>query len=391
MLQFIPGTDFITSGFGAIPRYDNMFGGGDFDVTELDDWYVLQRDMQIDGGIVPVREDEVLRVRELGARAVQAVFGALNFAPISDAEVAAAITAFSSQDMPDRDRIADIESAMSLLEGSLTVMDVIKALENEGYRDIAENVLEMQRQRARGDYLQPSAIFDKNFQVKSALTDPNDYCGPGTGYRVEGERWSALQDLPQAWEPRNYLEKIISQDETPWFEESGPAQIGKQPEVVIALSPTFGVQIRQSLGGLNLREVLLSILNSIREEGITSRIIRVFHTSDVAFIGHCGAQLSGSGVAIGMQSKGTTVIHHRDLTPLENLELFPQAPNMDLDNYSQIGRNAARYALEKQTSPVAVKIDNTVRLRLIVQTALLQRFEANCIQPDRQPVELKMI
>ena len=72
MLQFIPGTDFITSGFGAIPRYDNMFGGGDFDVTELDDWYVLQRDMQIDGGIVPVREDEVLRVRERGAKAVQA-------------------------------------------------------------------------------------------------------------------------------------------------------------------------------------------------------------------------------------------------------------------------------------------------------------------------------
>jgi len=55
-----------------------MFGGGDFDVTELDDWYVLQRDMQIDGGIVPVREDDVLRVRELGARAVQAVFGALD-------------------------------------------------------------------------------------------------------------------------------------------------------------------------------------------------------------------------------------------------------------------------------------------------------------------------
>ena len=179
----------------------------DFDVTELDDWYVLQRDMQIDGGIVPVREDDVLRVRELGARAVQAVFRALDLAPISDAEVEAAITAFSSQDMPDRDRIVDIESAMSLLEGPLTVMDVIKALENAGYRDIAENVLEMQRQRAIGDYLQPSAIFDKNFRVKSALTDPNDYCGPGTGYRVEGERWSALQYLPQAWEPRNILKQ----------------------------------------------------------------------------------------------------------------------------------------------------------------------------------------
>jgi len=163
------------------------------------------------------------------------------------------------------------------------------------------------------------------------------------------------------------------------------------PEVVIALSPTFGDQIRQSLGGLNLRKVLISVLNGIQEEGIPSRIVRVFHTSDVAFIGHCGAQLSGSGVAVGRQTKGTTVIHHRDLAPLENLELFPQAPNMDLDNYSEIGRNAARYALEKLTSPVTVKIDNTVRLRLILQTVLLQRFEADNIEPDRRPVELKMI
>jgi len=231
------------------------------------------------------------------------IYAMLGLTPISDAEVAAAITAFSSQDMPDRDRIVDIESAMRLLEGSLTVMDVIKALENSGYRDIAENILEMQRQRAIGDYLQPSAIFDKNFRVKSALTDPNDYCGPGTGYRVEGERWSVLQDLPQAWDPRGYLDKIITRDEPPWFEELGPAQAGKGPEVIIALSPTFGVQIRQSLGGLNLREVLMSVINSIQEEGIPSRIVRVYHTSDVAFIGHCGAQLSGSGVALGIQTK----------------------------------------------------------------------------------------
>ena len=61
MCQFIPGADFVTSGYGGIPRYDNMFAGGNFDVTELDDWYVLQRDLQVDGGIVPAREEEVLR------------------------------------------------------------------------------------------------------------------------------------------------------------------------------------------------------------------------------------------------------------------------------------------------------------------------------------------
>lgn len=38
MLQFLPGTDFITSGYSAMPRKDNMFGGGNFDADDMDDW-----------------------------------------------------------------------------------------------------------------------------------------------------------------------------------------------------------------------------------------------------------------------------------------------------------------------------------------------------------------
>lgn len=88
-------------------------------------------------------------------------------------------------------------------------------------------------------------------------------------------------------------------------------------------------------------------------------MVRIRHTSGCAFIGHAGARLSGSGVAVGIQSKGTVVVHQRDLAPLENLELFSQAPNLELENYRQIGRNAACYALGKPIAPVPVKIDNT--------------------------------
>ena len=185
MLQFIPGTDFITSGYGAIPRYDNMFGGGNFDVTEMDDWSVIQRDMVVDGGITSPKESEVMKVRERAARAIQAVFDALDFAQISETEVQAAITAYNSEDMPDRDKVADIKAAQMLLNGPITVIQVIQALEQTGYHDIAENLLEMQRQRVIGDYLQPAAIFDKDFNALSALTDPNDYAGPGSGYRLD--------------------------------------------------------------------------------------------------------------------------------------------------------------------------------------------------------------
>jgi len=34
--------------------------------------------------------------------------------------------------------------------------------------------------------------------VLSAVNDPNDYQGPGTGYRLSGERWERLKDIPQA-------------------------------------------------------------------------------------------------------------------------------------------------------------------------------------------------
>src|SRR4026209_1999925 len=69
MLQFLPGTDFIFSGFSSMPREDNLFGGGNFDADDLDDYNVLQRDMQVDGGLQPVTEPEALAVRRRAAQA----------------------------------------------------------------------------------------------------------------------------------------------------------------------------------------------------------------------------------------------------------------------------------------------------------------------------------
>ena len=77
MGQFLPGTDFVTSGYSVMPRRDNTFGGGNFDADDLDEWLTVQRDWQVDAGIEPVSEDEVLRVRERAAHAVQAVFDEL--------------------------------------------------------------------------------------------------------------------------------------------------------------------------------------------------------------------------------------------------------------------------------------------------------------------------
>ena len=40
MLQFLPGTDYIFSGYSVMPREDNLFGGGNFDASDFDDYNV---------------------------------------------------------------------------------------------------------------------------------------------------------------------------------------------------------------------------------------------------------------------------------------------------------------------------------------------------------------
>jgi propanediol dehydratase medium subunit len=121
-----------------------------------------------------------------------------------------------------------------------------------------------------------------------------------------------------------------------------------------------------------------------------ARVIRVTHTSDVAFIGKRGAELSGSGIAIGIQSRGTTVIHQRDLFPLQNLELFPQAPVIDLQTYRNIGRNAARYGKGDTPAPVAQFNDQMARPKYQAIAAVFHIRETEFVDVNKKPVDLEV-
>jgi hypothetical protein len=386
MLQFIPGTDLIFSGYSAIPKADNLFGGGNFDAEDFDDYSVLQRDMQIDGGTRSVGEDEALAIRERAARAIQAVYAELGFPPISDEEVSAAVVAHASSDMPARDVVADLAAADRFMAGDETILAAVAALQRCGFTETAANILELGRQRVAGDYLQPAAIFDRDFRVQSGINDPNDYTGPGTGYRVSGERWQEIQNIRQQKSPRDFIAAQLG-EASKKLVELGPARAGTQTEVIVAVGPAFGRALTKTIGELGHEDVLAAILTGVAEEGLTARILRVNHSSDCAEIGHVGAQLSGSGVSVGIQSRGTTIIHKRGLARLSNLELFPQSPSLTLETYRAIGRNAARYAKGERTTPVPVQVDNWARLRLIVKTALLHRRETEEVR-DLPPAEL---
>lgn len=203
LMQMLPGTDFIFSGYSAVPNYDNVFAGSNFDAEDFDDYNILQRDLKVDGGLRPVSEDEVIKIRNKAAKAIQGLFKELDLPEITDDEVYAATYAHGSKDMPNRDVVQDLKGVEELLKRGITGLDLVKALSRSGFEDIAENVLNMLKQRVSGDYLQTSAILNKDFKIVSAINDKNDYMGPGTGYRISEERWNEISNIPTAIKPES--------------------------------------------------------------------------------------------------------------------------------------------------------------------------------------------
>jgi propanediol dehydratase large subunit len=202
-MQFMPGTDYITSGYGGIPNLDNVFAGSNEDCDDYDDWYVLQRDMKVDGGIKPIKEEEAIAVRNKAARVCQTVFRHLGLPEITDEEVEAATYAYCYKDMPPRNKADDMKAATNMMDRGITGFDIVKGLYENGFEDIAERVMNMLKQRVIGDYLHTSSVLDENYRVKSAVNDRNDYMGPGTGYRVSDERWAELKEKFNALKPQD--------------------------------------------------------------------------------------------------------------------------------------------------------------------------------------------
>jgi hypothetical protein len=79
------------------------------------------------------------------------------------------------------------------------------------------------------------------------------------------------------------------------------------------------------------------------------------------------------------------------LAPLNNLELFAQAPLLSREAYRQIGANAAGHALRRPPTPVPVKVDNMARLRLIVHALLMHKREVACVQRGRAAMDMDVI
>jgi len=389
----IAGSDLICSGFGSILKYDNSFNPSLLNGEELEDFLVLQRDFEADGGLTPLLEDPALDLRRRALDAIAAVFEELSLAAPTPAMMASVLTASGSDETESyRPReVAVISEAIR--ERGIDVVDVIKALAARGFREEAENLLWLVKLRVSGDYLQTSAIV-RDGHVVSAINDPNEYLGPGTGYRLTDARRKELHAIRDVLDRETVLaqEDEFAQRSAPavTLRTMGPASVGTAPaEVVIGVSPGFGTKLFRTLSGIPIDDLLKGLVDGIEAGGGVARVVRMNHTADTSFLGLSAARLSGSGIGIGIQTKGTAVIHQSGRLPHNNLELFSNAPITTLEHYRALGRNAAHYALGELPEPVVVPTrGEAMGSRYHARVALLYAIETSLVVDGAAPDEI---
>lgn len=392
----IAGSDLVCSGMGSILKYDNSFNPSSFNGEEMEDFLVLQRDFEADGGLTSVDEAEALALRRRAIDAIAAVFAELDLGDPSAAmkqSVAVASGSNETDSYSPRD-VAMISDRIK--DRGINVLDVIKALASRGFREEAQNLLNVVRLRVSGDYLQTAAVV-RDGHVISAVNDPNDYAGPGTGYRLSEARRKELGAIRDVLTREEVLRteaafagaeaKLIRYKTLGKAAQTGPAN-----EIVIGVSPAFGVKLYQTLAGHPLSAVLRALSDGMRAHGCTPRIVRMRHTADTSFLGLSAARLAGSGVGVGIQAKGTAVIHQADRLPHHNLELFSNAPITSLAHYRALGENAAAYARGDMPEPVVVPTGGVaLGARYHAQVAFLYAIETALTEDGAQPEDIEIV
>jgi len=386
----LAGSDFVFSGFGSIQRYDNMFGPSNFNAEDIDDFLALQRDWGVDGGLRTVSAARIAGLRREAALACRAVYRHLGLADFSDEHVDLAVDAAGSKDLGPTDTLAVVSAAHAIREGGLTVVDIVAALDETGYEDAAERIMDMTRARLSGDYLQTAAIFDESLRVLSLVTDPNDYAGPGSGYEPGPARQAEIDAIRQARGVADLRAEQAAAATPGLLAPTGPAAPGQDPrDVVIGVSAAVGRDVWRSLSGLTVPEVLGELLAGLEEEGCAGRVVRFGDTVDLGRIGLAAARLAGSGIGIGLQGKGTALIHRRDLAPLANLELYSVAPSVTRELYRLLGANAARHAKGGTPDPARNPYsDEAIEARYHTTVIALMALERAWVRPGAPGEEL---
>lgn len=386
------GSDFVCSGFGSIQRYDNMFGPSQWNSEDLDDYLAMQRDWGVDGGLRTPDMAALGSLRQRAVDATRAVYRGLGLGDFSDAWAAEAVDAAGSKDVPSADLMLPLNASRMINETGVAMIDVVRVLDESGFEVEAQRLLDMLRARVTGDHLHTAAIFDEQMNVLSLVTDPNNYAGPGTGYFPSPTRQREIDEIRQERSVSDLLAAQAIHADPTAFRAVGPASVSHDPrDVVIGVSPATGIELWCALNGMRTVDVVRELMAGLEEEGCRARVVRIPSTVDVGLIGLIAARLSGSGIGIGLQAKGTALIHRRDLTPLSNLELYSVAPTVTADLYRLLGSNAGRHA--KGATPVPARnpySDMAIEARFHTAVVSLVAVERRCVDLAGLPFELEV-
>ena len=241
-------------------------------------------------------------------------------------DVERAVDAAGSKDLAT-DTLAVLAAAQASAGAGLTVLDIVAALDDGRLRG---------RGRAgAGHGPGPGArrlAADRRPSTTRTcgscrlVTDPNDYAGPGHRLRPSppGRRRSTASARPRAVED---LRRSRRTQRRPAMAVLGPAQWGRDRGRWSSAcrrrsAGRCGGPCRAAGHRRHRRAARRHRGGGLRRP----RLVRFVDTVDLGRIGLAAARLAGSGIGIGLQAKGTALIHRRDLAPLANLELYSRRP-----------------------------------------------------------------
>ena len=228
--------------------------------------------------------------------------------------------------------------------------------------------------------------------MHSAVNDPNDYRGPGTGYLLEGERWALLQALPHEVDPATVgLVDVADGPELLRDLGASRARRARPTRSSSRSGPAFGDALRETIGGIPHGDVLRQICAGIEEEGVRYRVDphrRAPPTSRSSPTTARSWPAPASRSACSRRARRSSTAPTCSRSTTSSCSAWRRCCR--LESYRQIGRNAARYANGGRASPVPLVLDNFARAKLIVRTTLLHRRETEAIEPGAAAMDVTL-
>ena len=174
------------------------------------------------------------------------------------------------------------------------------------------------------------------------------------------------------------------------YRRLGPRRRAATPDVVIGISPAFGLKLFQTTAGHRLSDVSQRMSRAIEKAGAGA---------DRAHAPYSRHLVPGSqrGTACGLRRRhrhsgeGHGGHSQKDRLPHNNLELFSNAPITTLDHYRRMGANAAAYALGELPEPVVVPTrGEAMGSRYHARVSLIYAIETEMTAEGATPEEVEV-